>query len=262
MTETMTGRVTLPSVRQIFVPDPGHVLFDVDLAGADAQVVAWEADDDDLKRSFRSGVKIHVKNATDIYGDAYTLASGDRKAISTPKGKMYDACKRRIHATNYGASARTLALNPNIGGSIRDNERFQQNWFRLHPGIRAWHRRVETQLLCNRTIHNRFGYRIIYFDRPEGLLPQALAWVPQSTVAEVCFRGALQLEEAFPFVQLLLQVHDSLVFQIPKSQNGVSTIQRMKEALLVTIPYDDPLVIRWSISSSEKSWGECEELSI
>lgn len=254
-------RVSLPSVRQIFVPDPGAVLFDVDLSGADAQVVAWEADDDDLKKAFRSGVKIHEKNAIDIYGDLYLKAEGDRKAFATPKGRMYDACKRRIHATNYGASARTLALNPDIGGSIRDNERFQFNWFRLHPGIHAWHHRTNTQLQSNRTIRNRFGYRIIYFDRPDNVLPEALAWLPQSTVAEVCFRGALQLEAAFPFVQLLLQVHDSLLFQIPKTQNGPHTIARMKKVLEVTVPYEDPLIIPWGFSSSEKSWGECEELS-
>ena len=246
----------------MFTPDPGHVMFDVDLSGADAQVVAWEADDDDLKRAFRSGVKIHEKNAEDIYGDLYKSAPGDRKTISTVKGKLYDACKRRIHATNYGASARTLALNPDIGGSIRDNERFQQTWFRMHPGIRAWHHAVHTQLLQSRTIRNRFGYRIIYFDRPDGLLPQALAWIPQSSVAEVCFRGALQLEAALPFVQLLLQVHDSLVFQIPKTQNGPATISRMKKALEVTVPYSDPLIIPWSFASSEKSWGECKELAI
>ena len=255
-------RVALPSVRQMFVPDRGHILFDVDLSGADAQVVAWEADDPDLKSAFRSGVKIHEKNAIDIYGDTYCNAEGDRKVISTPRGRMYDACKRRVHATNYGASARTLALNPDIGGSIRENERFQYTWFRLHPGIVAWHKRIHTQLLQNRTIHNRFGYRIIYFDRPDGLLPQALAWIPQSTVAEVCFRGALQLEAAFPFVQLLLQVHDSLVFQIPKDQNGPATISRMKTALEVIVPYDDPLIIPWSFASSEKSWGECKELAI
>jgi len=247
----------------MFTPDPGHVMFDVDLAGADAQVVAWEADDADLKKAFRSGVKIHEKNAIDIYGDLYKSAPGDRKAISTVKGKLYDACKRRIHATNYGASARTLALNPDIGGSIKDNERFQQKWLHMHPGILAWHKRTHTQLLQNRTIRNKFGYRIIYFDRVDGgLLPQALAWVPQSTVAEVCFRAALQLEAALPFVQLLLQVHDSLVFQIPKTQNGPHTIARMKKALEVTVPYDDPLIIPWTFSSSERSWGECRELEI
>lgn len=255
-------RVTLPSVRQIFVPDPGFVMFDADLAGADAQVVAWEADDEDLKATFRTGQNIHNKNALDIYGREYADAPGDRKLINTPKGRMYDACKRRVHATNYGASARTLSLNPDIGGSIKDNERFQWNWFRLHPGVRAWHTRTHTQLLCNGTIHNRFGYRIIYFDRPDGLLPHALAWIPQSTVAEVCFRGALRLEESFPSIQILIQVHDSLVFQMPKSQNGPATIQRMKEILRVTVPYPDPLVIPWGFASSEKSWGECEELAL
>ena len=39
----------LPQIRKFFVPDPGKILFDVDLAGADAQIVAWEANDEPLR---------------------------------------------------------------------------------------------------------------------------------------------------------------------------------------------------------------------
>ena len=39
-------KIKLPNVRKMFVPDLGYVVFDCDLAGADAQVVAWEAGDD------------------------------------------------------------------------------------------------------------------------------------------------------------------------------------------------------------------------
>jgi DNA polymerase I-like protein with 3'-5' exonuclease and polymerase domains len=255
--------VILPNVRKLFIPDPGFTIFDVDLSGADAQVVAWEADDSDLKKAFRSGVKIHEKNARDIYGQAnYDGAAGDRSHRGSPKGRMYDACKRRVHATNYGASAYRLSQTPDIGGTISENETFQSNWFRLHPGIKRWHDKVEKTLAETRTIYNRFGYRIIYFDRLDNVFTEALAWIPQSTVAEVCFRGALQLVERCPFVQMLLQVHDSLVFQISTPLVSTENLLRVKEALLVTVPYDDPLVIPWGFSKSERSWGDCEEFKL
>lgn len=252
----------LPNIRKLFVPDRGYTIFDVDLAGADAQVVAWEADDDDLKRAFRAGEKIHEKNARDIYGPLYDAAEGARDKKGTPKGRMYDACKRRVHATNYGASAFTLARHPDIGGSVEENQRFQDTWFRLHPGIVGWHSRSQRLLESGRTITNRFGYRIIYFDRIDGLLPQALAWLPQSTVAEVCFRGALQLEERCPYVEILLNVHDSIIFQIPTGRVCESTLYEMRSALAVPIPYDDPLTIQWGFSMSEVSWGDCQEVKI
>jgi DNA polymerase-1 len=255
--------IALPNIRKQFIPDPGYTIFETDLSGADAQVVAWEADDPDLKAAFRSGVKIHEKNARDIYGaDVYDRAAGDRTHKGSPKGRMYDACKRRVHATNYGASAFRLSQTPDIGGSVSDNERFQRRWFALHPGIGNWHRRVERTLAETRTIHNKFGYRIVYFDRLDSVFTQALAWIPQSTVAEVCFRGALRLEEQCPFVEILLQVHDSLVFQIKTSLVTRPNLLKVKSALMVTIPYPDPLTIQWEFSRSDRSWGECEKFTI
>lgn len=255
-------KVIFPNIRKQFIPDRNCTLFECDLSGADAQVVAWEANDADLKRAFRAGVKIHEHNARAVYGAEYDRAAGDRSAKGSPKGRMYDACKRRVHATNYGASPFRLAQTPDIGGTIQENERFQSTWFRLHPGIQAWHRRIERQLSETRTIYNPFGYRIVYFDRLESVFTQALAWGPQSTVAEVCFRGALQLEKECPFVEILLQVHDSLVFQIPTRMVNRETVSRMRKALSVTVPYPDPLVIPWEFSMSDISWGDCKKFEI
>ena len=242
----------------MFIPDPGKVIVDADLAGADAQVVAWEADDAKLKAAFRAGMKIHLMNGEDLMGSEFTAAPGDHKNPGTPKGRMYDALKRFVHATNYLGTARTLSLNPAIGWPIAVCEARQRRWLDdLHPGIREWHRRTERSLYHNRTIRNRFGYRIIYFDRIDSLLSQAVAWGPQSTVAEVCFRGALQLRRSVPWAELLLQVHDSIVFQIPSHRGGeASTLDTIRRHLEVPVPYPDPLTIQWGISTSPKSWGD------
>jgi len=250
----------LPNVRKIFIPDRGYTIFDADLSGADAQVVAWEADDTDLKTAFRKGLKIHAKNAEDIFGDKYRNASGDRGNKGTPKGKLYDECKRAVHATNYGASPRTLHLNPDIAWSMPQAETFNRTWFSLHPGIREWHRRTERGLATNRQVRNAFGYRIIMYDRIDSILPEALGWLPQSTVAEVCFRGALQLQSACPWAELLIQVHDSLVFQVPFHRSDC--ILQIRAALPVPVPYPDPLVIPWGLKSSEKSWGDCKDVPL
>jgi DNA polymerase I-like protein with 3'-5' exonuclease and polymerase domains len=255
--------VVLPNIRKLFIPDPGFVILDADLSGADAQVVAWEANDADLKAAFRAGVKIHDKNATDLFGERYTKAEGDRGSKSTPKGAFYDQCKRAVHATNYGAAARTLHLTPEIGWPQAECEHFQRRWFSLHPGIKTnFHKKVEHQLFTSRTASNAFGYRIIYFDRIDSLFSEAVAWVPQSTVAEVCFRGALALEAACPWVEILIQVHDSLVFQIPKTYYHETRLKEIHSALHVPVPYPDPLIIPWKLSASDKSWGDCREIDL
>jgi DNA polymerase I len=240
-----------PNVRRLFKPSPGHLLCDVDLSGADAQVVAWEAEDADLKRAFREGLDIHDFNGRSIFEGSYDRGKRLRKYT------MRDELKRAVHGTNYVAGVRTLATT--LGWTHELVRSFQARWFALHPGIHEWHRRTERDLQTKRYVRNRFGYRIVYFDRPSNLLPKALAWLPQSTVAGVCARGAVQLESRCPWVQILLQVHDSIVFQVPFREATPQRFSACYEALRVEIPYPDPLIIPWSISTSDKSWGDVKK---
>lgn len=257
-----------PPIRRLFTPDPGYTIIDADLSGADAQVVAWEADDSELKDAFRNGLKVHAINAAAMFGPAYTDAAGENSNKMTPKGRIYDDCKRFVHATNYIGSARTIALV--LGWNLAVTQERQKRWFSIRPGIKVWHRRIDEALRTTRTVTNQFGYRIVYFDRIDAVLPQAVAWGPQSTVAVACFRGGLQVAKRFanldnPFdisvpVQFLLQVHDSLVFQLKTSH--LHLLPEIKQTLLVPIPYPDPLTINWKIAASNKSWGDCKELKL
>jgi DNA polymerase I-like protein with 3'-5' exonuclease and polymerase domains len=285
--------IVLPNIRRLFIPDPGHFIASVDLSGADAQVVAWEAEDEDLKNAFRQGIPIHQKNAEDLFGKADEIpvfvardgrdvtprtdtptatANGDHTPPDgretgghntvywpgrgyMPKHAEYQNSKQGVHATNYGAAAKTIAGT--LGWKVQDAADFKQRWFDLHPNIpNVWHRKVEKELQDSRSASNRFGYRIIFFDRIKGLLPEALAWGPQSTVAINCNRGGLQLRKALPWVELLMQVHDELVFQFPWRYEDQLT--KVRDALRVEIPYKDPLVIPWKLAISKSSWGECE----
>lgn len=247
----------LPNVRKLFIPDRGMMIFDGDLSGADAQVVAWEADDADLKAAFRAGVKIHAKNAEDLFGqewlDAIAAPGADLKSTGNRAGRLYAGCKGGVHGTNYGARPRTLAVN--LGWTVQRAEMFQDRWFYLHPGIKRWQQRVDRDIQATQTVWNAFGYRIIYTDRPSSVYTEALAWIPQSTIAINTRRAARQLRK-LPYVELLLQVHDSLVWQVPFKY--ADRIVEMENALRVVIPYADPLTIQWKLARSDKSWGDCK----
>ena len=139
----MSKTTTMPNIRQMFVPDDGYTIFDCDLSGADAQVVAYEAEDMDLIEAFRKGLNVHSKNAEDLWGTSFTSLAGDAK--HGPKGKRRKECKQGVHATNYGGSARALAKV--LGWTVREAESFQRRWFSLHPGIKAnFHGRIERDL--------------------------------------------------------------------------------------------------------------------
>lgn len=234
----------LPNLRRMFVPDKGYLLVDADLKGADAQVVAWDSGDEPLKQLFREGKPLHAENAKVMFGE---LAGPDGR-----KQPYYKECKQGVHATNYGGSPNALVAA--MGWPLARARWFQETWFDHHPAIKDWHIRIDYQLQSTRSVCNKFGYRIVYFDRVEGLLPEGLAWIPQSTVAINCNRGLLQVRNKYPWVQMLLQVHDSGIFQIPYHRED--KLPEIEETLKVEIPYEDPLVIPWGIKTSRKSWGE------
>lgn len=244
-------RFQLPSLRKMFRPDPGKIICDIDLAGADAQVVAWDAGDEKLKAAFRAfaagkGPKIHVANAKTIFGEL----AGDGK-----REPYYTYAKMGVHATNYGAKPPTLARALNISQPAA--KRFQDTWFREHPEILEWQHNTMQKLMTTRSVQNAFGFRKFYFDRiDDSLLGQALAWVPQSTVAITVNKAWEAISNALGNeVDFLLQVHDSLVFQILESRAAL-LLPEIKRYSQIVIPYDDPLIIPFGLKVSNKSWGD------
>lgn len=233
--------VEIPNLRKMFLPDPGMVLFEADLQGADARVVAWEAGDEALKTAFRSGVDIHTMNADLIW------PSEERPHPRRQKAKI------GTHATNYGCKARTLA--DHLGLSERDAQLFITKWFMHHPDILAWHGRVAAELRRYQRVKNIWGYRRQYFDRVDNLLSKALAWIGQSTTAIAINKIIVALQRGVPNIEILLQVHDSVLFQIPLADEIISR-PLIEMACQLTLPYDDPMPMPVELKRSETNWGE------
>ena len=304
----VAANIRLPNVRRTIIPDPGYTIVDADLAGADAQVVAWEAGDEKLKSAFRAGEAIHVFNARTMWEHELRDMTNDE----VKKSKYYKPIKAGVHATNYGASSNALVTNCGFSHSFAQD--FQRRWFHAHPEIKAWHTRYQRYLQgvqcwnCNtsdlivgrpcpscgkpigRTVSNRFGFRRIYFDRVDRLLPEALAWTPQSTVAFCTELGWVSMEQGPSFlaqfahakateqswaanlvnpdahakwghiVQFLLQVHDSIIFQVPHKHEP--DIPEIVADMQVRVPYPDPLCIRMDFKQSRVSWGDCEKVAV
>ena len=263
----------LPNIRKQYVPDPGHTIYDIDLAGADAQVVAWEANEPTMKAAFRAGEKIHVVNARDCFDECQDMTNEEIK-----NSKYYDWTKRAVHATNYVGGAPAVAIA--IGWPIPLVEKFQARYFAKRPNIKDWHNRTDEYLQgircwnCNSycdpghscskcgaelgmTVKTQFGYRRRYIEAtPDNLLKDAVAWVPQATVAIVTRKAILIGRHQFPWIQFLLQVHDSLIFQVPTEREAEvdAYIQACND---IVIPYDEPLRIPWGVKKSRVSWGDC-----
>lgn len=236
-----------PAIKSMFIADIDHVFFEVDLKQADAQVVAWESNDRvlmDLFTRMNNGeaIDVHMENAKVAYGSV----------TITPY--MRQISKHMVHGTNYVGSARTIAKK--LGLLVRQVEVFQRRWFGEHPGIREWHRRTEMQLATKRCVENIYGYRRYYFDRIEMVLPEAVAWIGQSTTACTINKGIRTHRRTNPNIPLLLQVHDSAIGQYHKSLHSTAP-SKIKEAFRVQVPYATPLSMGVDLKLTQTSWMDC-----
>jgi len=244
----LTG-AKLPNLRTIFVPDEGCLMWEPDLAGADAQVVAWEADDPLLKQMFREKVKIHAELAKDLYGAA---AGPDGR-----KEPYYTYAKKLRHAFHYLSGPRTTANS--IGIPEAEVAAKQKRLRQIHPAIPRWHAAVDNTLRTKRVITNRFGYRIICFKRPEDELPDMLAWLGQGTVAHILNRVIIGIHDNVPEAVLLLNEHDSLVGETLLTRWAAVKPQIREQFMRVVVPYPDPLIIPPDLKTSTRSWGHMEK---
>lgn len=235
----------LPNVRNLFIPDPDHSFFDIDLDSADLRIVVWESDCKEMKQMFAEGLKPYVEVAKEYYRDP----SIDKHHRS------YKLFKALCHGTNYLGSASGLASR--IGLLAHEIERIQLWYYSKFPEIKVWQDNLKSQVSSRRYIQNVFGYRQYFFDRIEGtIFNQAVAWIPQSTVACLINRGYRNIHRAEKDIRVLLQVHDSLAGQFPTSM-GDEAVARITNHCAVPLPYPEPLIIPVGIKTSTLSWGDC-----
>jgi len=234
---------TTPPVRRLFIPSLGYLLFEGDLARADAQIVAAESGDAALLAAFRENLDIHTDNAKWCYSSHFVTA----------EQRQWN--KNGVHAVDYACKARTLATTLHV--SVRRAEEWIDRWFTLHPSILDWHKRVDRELRLRRTVSNIYGFRKYYTDRLDALLPQALAWIASSTVSITINKALFRIYSELPLVRPLLQIHDSVLGQVPLDQAD-ALLPSIREAMQVEIPYSQPLVIPVTLKVSTKSWGDME----
>lgn len=78
--ETEDGGLDLPNVRTLFIPDPGHTFFDIDLDSADLRIVTWESGCEWMKDHFKNKRKPYVEVMREYYHDnTMTKASHPRE---------------------------------------------------------------------------------------------------------------------------------------------------------------------------------------
>jgi len=128
--------------------------------------------------------------------------------------------------TNYYGTPPTMAMHLKVPKPLIVD--FQHSYFSAFPVIGQanhgldlpnWHNLVRKNLLNTNTITTLLGRRRRFFGRPsdDETIRAAIAYEPQSLTADEIDTGLLRLFRSNR-VQLLAQVHDSILFQFPEER--------------------------------------------
>jgi DNA polymerase I-like protein with 3'-5' exonuclease and polymerase domains len=216
------------SLRSIFVADPGFKLCNLDLEQGDSRNVGalcWNILVDKHGESF-AGAYLDACESGDLHTTVTKMAyknlpwgtASDREVAEMIAHKHYEyrfLSKKLGHGSNYLGQPPTMAKHARI--PVKIAKEFQEEYFKAFPCIPEWHKSVFWNLEnLGYLISPHFERRRFFFDRPrEGATRrEAVAHVPQSMTADEINTAILNLWRA-ERVQLLIQVHDSILFQYP-----------------------------------------------
>ena len=204
-------------IREAFVAEKGNVLLSADYSQIELRLLAHVADIATLKDAFRDGLDIHAMTASQVFG--------------VPLKDMDPLTRRNAKAINfgiiYGISAFGLARQLGIG---RDEAgAYIKAYFERYPGIRDYMERTKKKAKEAGFVETLFGRRCYVpgiNDRnpsTRGFFERAAINAPlQGSAADIIKRAMIRVPDALAAAglsgRMLLQVHDELLFEVPKAE--------------------------------------------
>ena len=240
-------------IRKGFIAEEGHVLLAVDYSQIELRILAHFSEDEPLVRAFREGVDVHRQAAAVVFDVPIDAVTAEQRGRA----------KTINFATLYGQGPFSLAQQ--LGISREEARAFITAYFERFSGVRHFldrqvesaHERgyVETLLGRRRYIPElksrnwnirQFGERV------------AQNTPIQGTAADLIKKAMIDvdraLEESDWNAQLILTVHDELVFEVPEQR--VDEVRPAVVGLMEgAVELEVPIEVGWGVG---RSWYEAK----
>lgn len=245
---TGTNMQNLPQeFKKFLLADEGYVLWEVDKRQAEWVVVAYLSNDANMLSVIEAGTDTHVHTASLMFEADPQIVEYEAKLVGNstdqdfisevrgndellakytgnfPRNMSARQCgKKSNHGLNYDEGPNQFALINEI--EIVEAKRVVAMYHRIYPGIRGgYYIWVQHQLKQGRTLTNCFGRKVRFMDAwgPD-LWKAAYSMLPQSTVVDSLNKGMIKIYNDTWLtrdlnIDVLAQVHDSVLLQVPLS---------------------------------------------
>ncbi len=232
-------------IRRAFIAAPGNKLISADYSQIELRLLAHVAEIPALKKAFADGLDIHAMTASEMF--------------NVPIKDMPSEVRRRAKAINfgiiYGISAFGLANQLSI--PREEAGAYIRRYFERFPGIRDYIESTKKAARADGFVRTIFG-RKCHYPRINASNPSERAFneraainAPlQGSAADIIRRAMIRMDEALASAkldaQMLLQVHDELVFEAPLDQVEATialVAKVMEEAPLPALQLAVPLQV-------------------
>jgi len=240
---------------RFFLFDEGYIGYSFDLSQIENRIVAYVGGVLTQIEAFEKGIDLHTLTASIIFNKPYDQISKVDGSSSLGDGRQSERYwgKKLNHGTNYDESYKKVALVNELPES--EAKQLMEEIHQGYPQIRSgYHATIQNMLKENRTITNLFGRTRLFLGPVFPSYPnvpqhactetyrQAYAQLPQSTCADKINEQGLEYiyynQHLFRPLELLAQIHDSIVFQIPLT---IPWEEHARMLLLIKASLETPL---------------------
>lgn len=270
-------------MRDFLVADPGYVLFNGDYSKSDAVFMAFESGDEQFIQNVTSDKDTHVLHGAHFFKIDYTvIETGLKDKIDFYSNKVTGirALSKRIgHGANYMMMAYTLYMTmgkkPAVAAAMALGNTDAATWstrklvefcgvllasyYTMYRKLPGYYEEIHNILKTQKRITNIFGYTRLFFgdvNNDDGILREGVAFIGQGDTAGNINRSLRKIyyesECEAEGMMLLLQVHDSIVGQVPHDKlHLIERVREIMEAKLQVngkefyVPADFQVGFRW-----------------
>ena len=225
-------------IRRAFIAEPGASLLSADYSQVELRILAHMSGDPALIRTFQEDEDVHTRTASEIFG--------------LSPNEITSEMRRKAKAVNfgiiYGISAFGLAQD--IGVSNNEAKRYIDSYFSRYPLVREFIDRTINDAKTKGYVTTLFGRRRFIPEITSSTAAvrsfgerTAVNTPIQGTAADLIKLAMIHIQSELRKrklrSQMILQVHDELVFEVPDDEIEIMkqvVKERMEGALALSIP--------------------------
>ncbi|MEM7542596.1 MAG: DNA polymerase I [Pseudomonadota bacterium] len=225
-------------IRKAFIAPPNHLLLAADYSQIELRIMAHLSGDEALVNAFNEGLDVHRATAAEVF--------------AAPGEEVGEEERRAAKAINfgliYGMSAFGLARQLKIERSAA--QQYIERYFERYPGVRNYMDDIRETARAQGYVETIFGRRLYLPEinarnaqRRQYAERTAINAPMQGSAADIIKRAMLAvdawLNENSPQSRLIMQVHDELVLEVPRSdveQVSKSIAKIMSAAADIKVP--------------------------